>query len=102
LRREGKYFQEMAFAHAITETAPGHASLFTGKLPREHGIVANDVLGPDGKKQATVADKGESSKIVGLDGRALGACRGNAFVSVGGPRRDGLVAGPRGHVSSLA
>jgi hypothetical protein len=32
LRREGKYYQEMAYAHAITETAPGHASLFTGKL----------------------------------------------------------------------
>jgi len=71
LRREGKYFQEMAYAHAITETAPGHASLFTGKLPRDHGIVANDVLGPDGKKQPTVADNGESSKLVGLDGRTL-------------------------------
>ena len=70
LRREGKYFQEMAFAHAITETAPGHASLFTGRLPREHGIVANDVLGPDGKKQPILADSGESSKLVGLDGRA--------------------------------
>ena len=71
LRREGKYFQEMAFAHAITETAPGHASLFTGKTPREHGIVANDVLGLDGKKQPMVADSGESSKLVGLDGRAV-------------------------------
>jgi len=26
LRREGKYFPEMAFAHAATETAPGHAA----------------------------------------------------------------------------
>jgi predicted AlkP superfamily pyrophosphatase or phosphodiesterase len=67
LRREGKYYQEMAYAHAITETAPGHASLFTGKLPREHGIIANDVLGPDGKKQATIADPSESNKLVSLD-----------------------------------
>ena len=70
LRREGKYFQELAFAHAITETAPGHASLFTGKLPREHGIVANDVLGPDGKKQPILTDNGESSKSVGVEGCA--------------------------------
>jgi hypothetical protein len=41
LRREGRYFQEMAFEHAITETAPGHTSLFTGKVPRAHGVVAN-------------------------------------------------------------
>jgi hypothetical protein len=71
LRREGKYYQEVAYAHAITETAPGHASLYTGKCPREHGIVANDVLGPDGKKQAITADAGESSKLVSLDGRAV-------------------------------
>ena len=71
LRREGKYFTEVAFAHAITETSPGHASLFTGKLPREHGVVANDVLGHDGKKQPIVADSDDASKPVGLDGRSL-------------------------------
>lgn len=68
LRREGKYFREVAFAHAITETAPGHASLFTGKVPREHGITSNDVLGADGEKQAIIADAGERAKLVGLDG----------------------------------
>ncbi len=71
LRREGKYFPEVAFAHAITETAPGHASLFTGKIPREHGIVANDLLGPDGKKRSTVADGDEAGKLVGLDGKPV-------------------------------
>lgn len=68
LRREGKLFQEMAYSHAITETAPGHASLFTGKVPREHGIIANDVLGPDGNKLATIADARDASKLVTLDG----------------------------------
>ncbi len=68
LRREGKLFQEMAYSHAITETAPGHASLFTGKLPREHGIIANDVLGPDGRKQATISDPRDASSLVTLDG----------------------------------
>ena len=71
LRREGKYFKEMAFAHATTLTAPGHASLFTGKLPREHGIVANDELGPDGKTINALAGNGEQDKIVTLDGHAV-------------------------------
>jgi hypothetical protein len=71
LRREGKYFPEVAFAHAITETSPGHAALFTGKVPRENGVVANDVLGPDGKPQPFVADDADASKPIGLDGRSL-------------------------------
>jgi hypothetical protein len=69
LRREGKYFPEVAFAHAITETGPGHASLFTGKTPREHGIVANDVLVSGGKLQSMVAGGDEAGKLVGLDGK---------------------------------
>jgi len=71
LRREGRFFQEMAYAHAVTETAPGHASLFTGKTPREHGIIANDILTSKREKSAMVADAGESSRLVGLDGSPL-------------------------------
>ena len=65
LRREGRYIPEMAYGHAITETAPGHASLFTGKIPREHGIIANDVF-EDGEKRATIADG--RVKLLTLDG----------------------------------
>ncbi len=71
LRAEGKYFRELAFEHASTDTAPGHASLFTGKTPREHGIVANDVLGPDGKPRALLADDTEDSQRVALGGEPL-------------------------------
>jgi predicted AlkP superfamily pyrophosphatase or phosphodiesterase len=38
LGREGLYVREMEFQHAVTETAPGHAALFTGRVPRETGI----------------------------------------------------------------
>jgi hypothetical protein len=58
--REGTYFKELAYAHAITETAPGHASLFTGVVPREHGIVANEVLGADGKSRGILSDPHET------------------------------------------
>ena len=43
LLKEGTWYRDVRFAHAITETAAGHASLYTGKVPHEHGIVANDV-----------------------------------------------------------
>jgi hypothetical protein len=71
LRREGMWFHEMAFEHAITETAPGHASLFTGKVPRVHGVIANDVPGPEGKKHATIADASDAAKLVDLDGKPV-------------------------------
>jgi|GEM_PF-641746 len=83
LRHEGKYVQEMAFAHAITETAPGHASLFTGRTPREHGIVANDVLGPDGKKHAIVAATKKAVEMVGLD-RSPVAIEGSSLEALEG------------------
>src|SRR6476619_3422870 len=52
LLREGLYVRELHFAHAVTDTAPGHAALYTGAVPRVNGIVANDVLGPDGKNDS--------------------------------------------------
>ena len=38
----GAVFEAAHYSHAITETAPGHATLFTGANPREHGIVSNE------------------------------------------------------------
>ncbi len=37
----GAYWVDARHDHAITHTAPGHASLATGCLPRNHGMVAN-------------------------------------------------------------
>jgi hypothetical protein len=56
LQREGLYVRELRFAHSVTETAPGHAALYTGGVPHATGIVCNDVAGPDGKKQSILAD----------------------------------------------
>lgn len=38
---QGVRFADTRHLHAITETAPGHATLATGSDPRHHGIVAN-------------------------------------------------------------
>jgi predicted AlkP superfamily pyrophosphatase or phosphodiesterase len=51
LRDEGAVFTSARHTHVPTETAPGHAAISSGRLPRTHGIVANDwydrVLGRD-------------------------------------------------------
>jgi hypothetical protein len=47
LMREGTYYPRMEYAHAITDTAPGHATLFTGVPPRTHGIGQNEKALPD-------------------------------------------------------
>jgi predicted AlkP superfamily pyrophosphatase or phosphodiesterase len=41
LWREGALFTDAHHDHAITETAPGHATLLTGRLPRGTGITRN-------------------------------------------------------------
>jgi len=38
---EGYRFTQATHAHAMTETAPGHATLATGVFPSRHGIVSN-------------------------------------------------------------
>ena len=41
LLNRGVSFSQAYHAHAITETAPGHATIATGCFPRHHGIVSN-------------------------------------------------------------
>jgi hypothetical protein len=45
IRREGTWVEKMRLPYAVTDTAPGHASLHTGKVPAEHGIVGNELPG---------------------------------------------------------
>lgn len=49
LLRGGAYFRNGFQDHAVTETAPGHASMMSGRFPSGTGIVANDggVLDPE-------------------------------------------------------
>src|SRR6266550_9587003 len=43
LARGGAWFTNAHHDHAITETAPGHATLLSGRFPRSTGIMANSV-----------------------------------------------------------
>lgn len=42
LYTEGVFYPHAHYAHSATETAVGHATLTTGALPRDHGIVGNE------------------------------------------------------------
>lgn len=42
LEREGAHFTSCFYPYALTETAPGHATLATGTTPDRHGIVSNE------------------------------------------------------------
>ncbi len=44
LVREGTYARDMRFAHAVTETSPGHVALFAGASPYRSGIYANELI----------------------------------------------------------
>jgi hypothetical protein len=53
----------MQFEHAATETAPGHAALYTGALPRESGVYANETFHPvTGERVGIVYD--DSTHVV--------------------------------------
>src|SRR6476620_9323852 len=43
LTRGGSWFTNAHQDHAITETAPGHASLLSGRFPRSTGIMMNRI-----------------------------------------------------------
>ena len=61
LRREGAVFTAAYQDHAVTETAPGHATVLSGRWPAHTGIVSN-VLGvlDDGAPLLEVAGLGAS------------------------------------------
>ncbi len=46
LLEKGTHFANAHYRHANTETAVGHATLFTGADPSRHGVVANEWFDP--------------------------------------------------------
>lgn len=43
LLREGAVYENAYHDHALTETAPGHATIVSGVYPARHGVVGNDI-----------------------------------------------------------
>ena len=56
LRREGTWVKTMRYPYAVTDTAPGHTSLHTGKVPAESGIFGNEVPEANGQRVSILRD----------------------------------------------
>ena len=68
----GAYFADCDYDYANTRTAPGHATLFTGSYTSGHGIVSNEWWDPQKKKRVTSVED-DATKLVGIEGTAVGA-----------------------------
>ncbi|HKH91899.1 MAG TPA: alkaline phosphatase family protein [Gemmatimonadaceae bacterium] len=63
---KGRVYTNATHDHAITETAPGHATLSTGVYPMRHGIVANEWAERTPAGWLEVSNVGDSTvRIVG-------------------------------------
>jgi predicted AlkP superfamily pyrophosphatase or phosphodiesterase len=58
---EGAWFRETAYPYAATETCPGHATISTGALPLNHGIVANSWWDRDDQQMETCTSDPKAS-----------------------------------------
>ncbi len=67
--REGTYVEDLRYDHAITETAPGHAALFTGGPPSRSGIVANERIDLATRKKVSFL-RDATARLVAADGIA--------------------------------
>lgn len=67
LAREGVYLEKMLYEHAATDTAPGHAALFTGLWPSETGVVQNEVIDAKGNVLSLLRD--ENVRLVSSEGK---------------------------------
>src|SRR5512141_607684 len=67
LTERGAYFPDCYYDYANTETAPGHATLFTGAYSNAHGIAANQWWDAGAKRMVgSVVDS--TTKLVGVEG----------------------------------
>lgn len=73
LREGGFHFRHTTHDHAITLTAPGHATLSTGTLPWKHGVVANAWFKQDGGSWQAVENVLDPSRPLVHDASLVGA-----------------------------
>ena len=65
---KGIIYNNAHFPYARTSTGPGHATINTGTLPKNHGIVANYWFNTDGKKIPCDYDASENAAIFSPEG----------------------------------
>lgn len=82
LRREGLTVRDMRYGHATTETAPGHAALFTGAPPRVSGIFGNEVVPAPGAEPVSILTDPTTRLIALPEGTADAAAVGSSLAAL--------------------
>ena len=70
LMREGYYFANTHYDFVPTYTAPGHASIYTGAYPGDHGIVSNSWFDRE-QERVVYCTEDKDHQIVGSIGRGM-------------------------------
>lgn len=68
LRRDGAFFANAYYSYGATATAAGHATIGSGRLPRDHGVISNDWAHPDGPPVPVAAVLDLQTQLVGRSG----------------------------------
>lgn len=63
LIKEGTWVKRLTYPYAVTDTAPGHAALHTGRLPSESGLFSNELPDPNGPRRISVL-RDPTTKVV--------------------------------------
>ncbi len=63
----GAFFANAAYSYSATATAAGHATLASGCLPRQHGIIVNEWFLEPGSHKSRAAVDDADTQLVGLD-----------------------------------
>ena len=66
LMKDGFVLKNANYNYVLTETGPGHASIYTGATPATHGIIGNDCYDKQLKKTVNCVED-EKQKPVGND-----------------------------------
>lgn len=72
LLERGAVFANTQYDYAVTETAPGHATLAAGTTPAYHGIVGNEWW-DRGKNRRVSSIEDANYKLVGVESKGPGA-----------------------------
>lgn len=67
LVREGTWVKHLVYPYAVTDTAPGHAMLHTGKPPAQSGMFANEIPDPASSRRVSIL-RDPSTKLVTPEG----------------------------------
>ena len=72
LRKGGAVFANCHYRHAVTLTAPGHATLATGASPNAHGIIGNGWF-DRARGRYTGTERDPTTKLLGVKSASAGA-----------------------------